>query len=193
MPAFRYDMVKRVTIFGAESCGKTTASRYIAGELDAYLVPEWARGYLETVGPELTEHKMLNIARGQFAAQMVPKKAADKLFIVQDTDLLSTIGYYRILGWKVPMELLTMFAITKADLYVLMDSNIPFEADILRYGGDKRESTDQFWIDLLEEFDCNYVVMKSDPDVDGWNRASDTLKHINKTLIDYNLADFKRD
>jgi hypothetical protein len=37
-----------------------------------------------------------------------------------------------------------------------MGANIPFEPDQLRYGGDKRETDDAFWIDLLNEFECNY-------------------------------------
>jgi hypothetical protein len=41
-----------------------------------------------------------------------------------------------------------------------MNDRIPFEKDILRYGGNKRESKTQFWIDLLDEFGLNYHVVK---------------------------------
>ncbi|MNV84432.1 hypothetical protein D3C71_1783050 [compost metagenome] len=41
-----------------------------------------------------------------------------------------------------------------------MNSGIRFTPDPLRYGGEIRESTDQFWIDLLEEYGCNYYVVK---------------------------------
>jgi nicotinamide riboside kinase len=47
----------------------------------------------------------------------------------------------------------------KSDFYIVMNDQIPFEADPLRYGGDKRESQTQFWIELLEEFDCAYAVV----------------------------------
>ena len=40
-----------------------------------------------------------------------------------------------------------------------MNDQIPFEQDPLRYGGDVRESKTQFWVDLLEEFGCNYYVV----------------------------------
>lgn len=40
-----------------------------------------------------------------------------------------------------------------------MNDGIPFEADPLRYGGDKRESGMQHWIDILEEFDLPYYVV----------------------------------
>lgn len=47
-----------------------------------------------------------------------------------------------------------------ADLYIVMNDEIPFEEDALRYGGKVRESTKQFWIDLLEEYKCKYYVVK---------------------------------
>lgn len=47
----------------------------------------------------------------------------------------------------------------KSDFYIVMNDQIPFEADPLRYGGDKRESKTEFWIRLLEEFDCDYMVV----------------------------------
>jgi nicotinamide riboside kinase len=50
---------------------------------------------------------------------------------------------------------------TKSDLYFVMNDEIPFEEDKLRYGGNKRETDKQFWIDLLEEYGCNYYVVKS--------------------------------
>jgi hypothetical protein len=40
-----------------------------------------------------------------------------------------------------------------------MCDSIPFEPDPLRYGDGKRESTKQFWIDLLQEYDCNFVIV----------------------------------
>jgi hypothetical protein len=49
----------------------------------------------------------------------------------------------------------------KSDLYLIAPSNIPFEADPLRYGDGERESSDQFWIDLCEDYGLNYKVLTS--------------------------------
>lgn len=165
LPEYQHRLRQAVTIFGAESCGKTTMTKELAecayntGHEFATAVPEWARLYLETVGPTVDEKAMDRIMRGQYAVQRNAYATATTPFIVQDTDLLSTIGYYRIMGIPVPDEILELFEDTKASLYIVMNSNIPFEPDPLRYGGDKRESTDQFWIDLLEEFQCKYYVV----------------------------------
>lgn len=163
LPEFQQHIRKTVTIFGAESCGKTTMARTLAKELNGHFVPEWAREYLETVGAEVTDERMLAIVHGQTAAQTTARDDLyNKPFIFQDTDLYSTLGYYRLWGGGTDhdVDLCEYNAKRlKSDLYIVMNDGIPFEADPLRYGGDKRESGMQFWIDLLEEFKLPYFVV----------------------------------
>lgn len=162
LPEFLPYVRKTVTIFGAESTGKTTLAKSLSP--DGLFVHEWARPYLETLpSPETTPERMEEIVYGQYAAQMAAKQVkGGHSAIVQDTDLLSTIGYYRILckdyealrGYRRCIEL---FKLTKSDLYLMPLSNIPFEEDPLRYGGRVRQGSDEFWEELLKEFDCKYV------------------------------------
>lgn len=163
-PAYRDIHRKTITTFGAESTGKTTTAVKLAKAWNGAFKPEWARGYLEAVGPEVTNEKMQVILEGQYALQGMQM---DKPFIIQDTDLFSTIGYWRMYDPEyyatVKEDIESLAMATKSDLYVLCPSDIPFEPDQLRYGGDKRESTDQYWIDLLEEFGLNYVIYKRNP------------------------------
>jgi nicotinamide riboside kinase len=130
------------------------------GELDHLwnTTPEWAREYLELVGPKLTPEKMAAIHRGQAALQKVSLEYPGPITI-RDTDLFSTIGYYRILGWEVPEQLVRDALALKSDLYIVLPDDIPFKEDPLRYGGGKRESTIQFWVDILEEFGLSYEVL----------------------------------
>lgn len=163
LPAFQKHIRKTVTIFGAESCGKTTMTRALSKELNGHFVPEWAREYLETVGAEVTDERMLAIVQGQAALQRTARdNLFDKPFVFQDTDLFSTLGYYRLWGGGTDhdADLCEYLAKQlKSDFYIVMNDGIPFEADPLRYGGDKRESGMQYWIDLLEEFDLPYYVV----------------------------------
>ena len=197
IPEYQTRIRQTVTIFGAESCGKTTMTKqlgqcaYITGHKLCTTVPEWARLYLETVGPTVDEKAMDRIMRGQFAVQISARSRATTPFIVQDTDLLSTIGYYRIMGIPVPDDILELFDYTNSNLYIVMNSNIPFEADSLRYGGDKRESSDQFWIDLLEEFQCKYyVVTNTDFDLQYSEVREQMENHFNAQFPD--IATFVR-
>lgn len=160
LPEYQHNLKKTVTLFGAESCGKTTMAKRLAKDLNGYFVPEWARGYLETIGPEVTDSKMLDIVEGQYALQKSINSLKDKAWIFQDSDLLSTLGYFKLYGGykRVDLsELHNKIENTFSDLYIVMNDQIPFEKDILRYGDGIRESNTKFWIDILVLFDCKYI------------------------------------
>lgn len=170
LPEAQKHFRRTVTMFGAESTGKTTMARRMAKEMGGFYAPEWAREYLELCGFEVTDERMERIANGQLATEATVGAMTGKPFIFRDTDLLSTIGYYRIYKGREPGFVREMFLTSKADLYVLMSSGIPFERDVLRYGGDKRESSDAFWQALLDEFECqSFVVTETDRE---WQAAA---------------------
>ena len=163
LPEFQKHIRKTVTVFGAESCGKTTMTRALAKELNGHFVPEWAREYLETVGADVTDERMLAIVRGQTALQTTARDDLfNKPFVFQDTDLFSTLGYYKLWhgGSDHDVDLCEYNAKRlKSDFYIVMNDGIPFESDPLRYGGDKRESGMQYWIDLLKEYNLPHYVV----------------------------------
>lgn len=165
VPAMQRHLRMTVTMFGAESTGKSTMGRHLATRYNSIYVPEWARPYLEALPtPEITDSRMAMIIRGQFAVQNSTKTLNGNPFIVQDTDLLSTLGYFKLSGIGDPIDVKfceNLCRNTKSDLYIVMNGNIRFTPDPLRYGITKRESSDQFWIDLLEEFGCKYHYVKS--------------------------------
>jgi len=181
-PEFQYFMRTNVTIFGAESTGKTTLSKEIAGLLDAHWLFEWARPYLETVGPDITKESMDAIWKGQSSAQVLTDYWYDKPYLIQDTDLFSTVGYWQQPHWESELgpcpEFLVQDAIKlQSDLYIITRSNIAFEADPIRYGGDHRESPDAYWIGVAERYNLPYVVLNSS----GFNdRVAEAMSHIRK-------------
>lgn len=163
LPSFKKNLITKVTFFGQESVGKSTLTSLMqTSSLDGTIVPEWAREYLETIGPELSIKKLEMIVDGQYAVQQSIYDMCTTPYVFQDTDLLSTIGYYRIYGKTCPEKLLKHFYETKSDVYFLLRDNIPFVEDQLRYGGKVRESTLDFWINILEEFNCNYHIVESE-------------------------------
>ena len=80
-PTFQHNIRKTVTIFGAESCGKTTMTKLLAEKLNGWFVPEWAREYLEITGSDLNQEKMRAIVAGQSALQRSVKVLENKPFI----------------------------------------------------------------------------------------------------------------
>lgn len=164
LPEFQHNLMSRVTVFGAESVGKTTLSKALADAVKGHWIFEWARPYLELVGPEINLHSMGTIWKGQAATQRHATLFRDKAFIIQDTDLFSTIGYWEQPHWQdklgfVPDGLLRDARATQSDLYIILRSNIPFEPDPLRYGVDRRESDDVYWENVAIRYNLPYVVI----------------------------------
>lgn len=180
MPSFQKNLVTRVTIFGAESTGKTTLSKALSEYVGGSWLFEWARPYLEAVGPEINIEKMTNIWKGQLATQRHAEKFYDYPLIIQDTDLFSTIGYWEQPHWEselgpVPEELIRDGMATKSDLYIITKSDIPFEQDPLRYGGTKRESSDEYWINVANKYGLNYIVLDTNDQEARVRDAADAL------------------
>lgn len=173
LPAFQRNLQLTVTMFGAESTGKTTLSRALAKKLNGYFLFEWARPYLETVGIDITDESMTDIWHGQRALQdHAFSDLHDRPFVFQDTDLFSTVGYWDF--WKpgeTPEKLIEDATFRRSDLYLITRSNIPFEKDPIRYGGDKRESDDQYWIDLCQRYGLKYHVLESSTPADRVSEA----------------------
>jgi nicotinamide riboside kinase len=183
LPEFQQNLMSTITIFGAESCGKTTLSQALADEVKGHWLFEWARPFLETVGSEITRDKMIQIWRGQNSIQKSAQYMKDKAFVIQDTDLYSTIGYWEQSHWRnalgpVPPGLISDAQAGKSDLYIIPSDNIPIEADPLRYGGDHRESPTEYWIQIAEKYDLNYVLLTETDRDDRLRIATDCAENL---------------
>lgn len=133
VPAMQNYLRMTVTMFGAESTGKSTMGRHLASRYNSVYLPEWARPYLESLPtPETTDERMGLIVRGQLAVQTSSKRIKGNPFIFQDTDLLSTLGYFRIYGGGNPADVEFCEQLceeTKSDLYIVMNGGIRFTPD----------------------------------------------------------------
>ncbi len=179
---------KTVTIFGAESTGKSTLTNELHYVAPGHAVFEYARPLLENTSTDLSDEVMTDIWHGQKALQDYAQNyLLDKPFIIQDTDLYSTIGYWQMSEWAkhgvtpgAPIPLWEDAQRRKSDLYVITRSNIEFEPDPLRYGGDHREISDEDWITFAHVANLPYVVLESS----GLNdRTEEALEHLDKLFV----------
>lgn len=178
LPGARRHLGISVTLFGQESVGKTTMAKALANADSAFnFVPEYAREYLETVGIELTQEKMNGIAYGQYSFQAMNHLRMTSPFLIQDTDLYSTIGYSRFGGYEYSDDLEFNADLFRSDVYFLMPDDIPIEPDPIRYGGNVRESTYEFWRDLGHEYGLNIVEVPRGTRAD---KEKFILSHLNK-------------
>lgn len=196
MPEFQHNLITEVTVWGAESTGKTTLSKALANIMNGHWTYEWARPYLDltgTVPVDLTA--MVDIWKGQQAIQQMSNSWTGKPYIVRDTDLYSTIGYWEQPQWRerlgpVPSDLIFMANKLKSDLYLITTATIPFEVDPLRYGGDHRESPDEFWISVADKYGLNYRILDTPESV---VRESWSMKYMNEASAEkYKQISFDR-
>jgi nicotinamide riboside kinase len=173
-----------ITIFGAESTGKTTLSKQLARVLGGDWKEEFARPYLEQTGQDVTNASMRAIWRGQKVLQLQARRS-HAACVIQDTDLFSTVGYWRlphvepVIG-PCPQDLVLDAQELRTGLYIITPSNIPFEPDILRYGGDKRESPDAYWITLCKHYALPFVVLSASGQQE---RLDEAIAHINERSL----------
>ena len=164
MPSFQKLLQKRVVLFGAESIGKSTMTRALAAAYpQAVGVFEYARPLMEQTPRKLDTALMHGIWKGQKALQeTVDEMRPNPRYIFLDTDLYSTVGYWEF--WDpetVPAGLVRDAKALQADLYIFLKSNIPFEEDPLRYGGNQREKSDEYWMAVLERHGVPYEVIEA--------------------------------
>lgn len=180
LPEFRTRYITQVSFVGAESCGKTTTSRDLAARFNAYWLPEYARGYLDHKGAELDDQKMQDIAEGQIAIERAAAGYSDKPYVFKDTDLLTCLGWRRRYNLDEPQWLVDAFRATQSHLYLLLDEDIPFTQDPLRYGGDHRETDSAFWEQILKDYGVAYEKISGLDYADRTQRAERAIKNFRR-------------
>ena len=182
-----------ITIFGAESTGKTTLSRKLAVTLGGEWLYEFARPYLELTRAPITPSSMTAIWRGQQVLQTMREGP----IVVQDTDLFSTVGYWQFPHWHdvlgdCPGQLIRDAKQLQSDLYLITPSNIPFEPDPLRYGGDAREGADEYWVAVCEQYQLPYIVLSASDPAARVTEALTIMKTKENLCAASSLANFTR-
>jgi nicotinamide riboside kinase len=132
-------VMRRVVCTGSESTGKTALARALAAHYGVVPVPEFVRAFAEEIGRpiDFTDHGP--IARGQMAledAAMVGGGA----WVIQDTDLLSTVVYCRHYFGRCPEWIEQEARQRRPNLYLLCDIDLAWEHDGIRDRGHARDA-----------------------------------------------------
>jgi NadR type nicotinamide-nucleotide adenylyltransferase len=124
---------KRVVTFGAESTGKSTLAQQLADGLGGPLVPEYGRTYEAERGDgPWNAAELIELARRHEAHRAAIAPWGGPV-LAEDTDPLMTAAWAEmLLGHSVP----ELEARPQADLYLLLDADVPFVQDGGRYFAD---------------------------------------------------------
>ena len=123
--------MRRIVVTGSESTGKTTLARDLAAHFGTIASPEYSRIYAEANPRELTADDVDPIARGQIAIEDEYARRASGL-LVHDTDLVSTMVYASHYYGACPGWIAEAARLRRADLYLLLDVDVPWVPDGVR-------------------------------------------------------------
>lgn len=126
---------RRVCLHGGESTGKSTLAAQLAKELGTITVGEYGRSHCEVHAAPLTMDDLLLIGRAQQAMARAAEPWAGPLLLL-DTDALMTAAWCEMLLGERPAALMQA---EKADLYLLMEPDLPWFDDGTRYFADSAD------------------------------------------------------
>ena len=162
-PLVRPYFQTRVCVSGPESTGKTTLCERLAAHYDTRWVPEFAREYLEARKGDCKVEDMLPIARGQAALEDKLAPDAGDLLIC-DTSPVVTPLWSEFLFGEASDELEALARSRHYDLHLVLEPDVPWVADEVRYLRDQGEIFHQRYIDRLAGSGRKWVNIGGDWD-----------------------------
>lgn len=165
-PNVRAHYVKRVTVVGSESTGKTSICEYLAQYFGTSWVPEYGREYtLEKLknknAVRWSSDEFFHIAREQQRIEDEAARSANRVLFC-DTDAFATsIWHERYMGhdvehWPVGES--------KTDLYFIPYPDVPFVVDAIRDSEHLRFWMYERFVDEFKRRGRRYQVLEGDYD-----------------------------
>lgn len=169
--------MKKIVILGPESVGKTTLCTELGKRLDAVVIPEYARTYVESLNRHYTYDDVEFIARQQLESyKKAVVECADREFLIMDTYLIITKIWFRHVYERCPKWLLTEIEREDIDLYLLLKPDIEWVEDPVRENPHLREHLYDLYKAEIETIGGNYVEIEGIGNI----RTKRALRAINK-------------
>lgn len=169
----RPHFARTICLHGPESTGKSTLAPQLARHFDTIWQPEYGRTYCEIFGLTLTMADLVAIGRTHAAMTAAAKRVCNGRLIL-DTDPLMTAAWAEML-FERPDPWFGAFTAT-ADLYLLLDIDIPWVNDGTRFFGGERARRQFFDCsrDQLDRRGLPYVVIGGRPE-ERFDRAIEAI------------------
>jgi NadR type nicotinamide-nucleotide adenylyltransferase len=150
---------KRLTMVGGESTGKSYMAKFLAGKFGGPYVPEYGRPYekFRAPGPYRPEELHLIVDGHEAHRKTLARKAGPVLF--EDTDALLTAVWAEMLLDRSLEDLEARISLP--DHYLLLDHNVAWENDPIRYFGQPGLRRKFFDLTLakLEKFGASWTLV----------------------------------
>ena len=173
--------IKKVVILGPESTGKSTMCKMLAEHFNTIWVKEYAREYLLKNGTNYSYENLYEIAQGQLAAEKNTVENTSKEIIFIDTDMYVMKVWSEFVFNKCDNRILNEIVQSDCDLYLLLNTDLPWEKDELREYPDNetREKLFHFYKEEMQEQKKPWHIVSGQ----GNERFLNALKIIENTLF----------
>ena len=151
----------KVAIIGPESTGKTELAKTLADEYNGAWVPEYARGYLNSLDRDYHQSDLLKIASGQVELEHKMALKNPKVMF-SDTDLHVIKVWSEHKYGNCDERILRQITFQHYHLYILTYHDIPYEEDPLRENPEQRDYFFDIYHQLLSSKELPFIVVKGD-------------------------------
>ncbi len=150
--------MRKISITGAESTGKSELSNGLARHYNTSCVDEYARDYINGLNRPYRQDDLLAIARGQVKREEEKKKTANR-FLFCDTDLL-VIKIWSLHKYGVCHPwILEELEKNRYDLYLLCDIDLPWRYDPQREHPHLRRFFFDWYKKEVQEYDFPFYII----------------------------------
>jgi len=148
--------ILKVAITGPESTGKSTLAQQLAAHYQTIWVPEFARTYIAELPQRYTPTDIENIARGQLATLEAALPSARELLFA-DTDLLVIKIWFTHAFGYCPAWILEALEKQDFNFYLLMNIDLPWQADEQREHPHLRQFFYDWYKTELQQYNFNFA------------------------------------
>jgi NadR type nicotinamide-nucleotide adenylyltransferase len=153
---------KRFVIVGVESTGKSSCAEFLTENLNATLITEYAREYLEINSNEYSFEDFQRIAIGQKNLEdtAFAKQKGNEILIL-DTDFIVIYIWSKIVYGFIEEWIIERLNSYDSRVYFLMSPDVAWVNDGLREYPDLqvRRAIHQQYVEALELFKCEYHLI----------------------------------
>ncbi|HZO17989.1 MAG TPA: ATP-binding protein [Gemmatimonadaceae bacterium] len=151
--------LKRITVTGSESTGKTWLAARLAHHFETVWVPEFAREYVKQKAAPLDASDVEPIAHGQIKLEDTILSRAHDLAVL-DTDLVSTVVYAEHYYGMCPAWIERAARERLAHHYLLCDVDVPWVPDVARDRPDAREEIHAAFAQRLDRYGATRTLVR---------------------------------
>lgn len=150
----------RIAITGPESTGKSWLAEQLAEYYGTVWAPEFAREFLEKSEGKYNFDDILKIAEGQLHNEEKGVLDASGILFC-DTDFIVTRIWSEVKFQSVHPWILEQVYNHRYDLYLLCNTDLPWEYDPLREHPEMRDELFKRYETVLKEIHANYKIVSN--------------------------------